>query len=55
MKMTMPVKLKRNRGTLLRLIRAGRLAAPAGYMTQADYQREEKEREKSAKGKRRTA
>jgi hypothetical protein len=53
--MTMPVKLKRNRGTLLRLIRAGRTPAPAGYMTQADYQREEEERKKCVKGKRRTA
>jgi hypothetical protein len=51
----MPVKLKRARGSLLRLIRAGKTPAPQGYMTQADYRRENKERKKSAKRKRRAA
>ena len=55
MKMTEPVKLKRARGALLRWIRAGITRAPPGYMTQADCQREDEEREKRAKEKRRAA
>ena len=47
-----PIKLKRARGALLRAIVAGLIEPPAGYMTQADYQREELER---AKHKRRDA
>jgi hypothetical protein len=38
------VKLKRARGSLLRAIRSGRMEAPPGYMTFADYRRENKER-----------
>ena len=36
-------KLKRARGSLLRAIRSGRMEAPPGYMTFADYERENKE------------
>jgi hypothetical protein len=53
--MTEPIKLKRARGALLRAIRSGGLEAPPGYMTQADYRREDEEREKRAKEKRRAA
>jgi hypothetical protein len=48
-------ELKRAKGALLRGIRAGKIPAPPGYMTQTDYQREDAEREKRAKEKRRTA
>jgi hypothetical protein len=53
--MTVPVKLKRARGSLLRSIRAGITPAPAGYMTQADYQREKGKGKSRPKGKRRVA
>jgi hypothetical protein len=43
-----PVKLKRARGSLLRLIRTGRTPAPPGYMTQADYEREDEETGRAA-------
>ena len=46
MRMTEPIKLKRARGALLRAIRAGLIEAPPGYMTRADYEREEEERAK---------
>jgi hypothetical protein len=38
-------KLKRAKGSLLRAIRSGMMEAPPGYMTAADYEREEKERD----------
>ena len=37
-------KLKRARGSLLRGIRAGLVEAPPGYMTRADYEREDVQR-----------
>jgi hypothetical protein len=37
-------KLKRAKGSLLRAIRSGIMQAPPGYMTFADYEREERER-----------
>lgn len=48
-KMNTLVKLKRAKGALLRGIRAGRTPAPPGYMTQADYRREDEERDKRAR------
>ena len=42
--MTATVKLKRPRGALLRAIRAG-IAEYPGYMTQADLERHESERQ----------
>jgi hypothetical protein len=47
-KMNKLVKLKRARGSLLRLIRTGLTPAPPGYMTQADYEREDEESGKRA-------
>jgi hypothetical protein len=37
-------KLKRARGSLLRGLRSGLVEAPPGYMTRADYEREEVQR-----------
>jgi hypothetical protein len=37
-------KLKRARGSLLRGIRAGLVEAPPGYMSRADYEREDAEK-----------
>ena len=48
-------KLKRAKGALFRGIRAGTTPAPPGYMTQADYRREEEEKEKRTKEKRSAA
>jgi hypothetical protein len=47
-------KLKRARGSLLRAIRSGRMEAPPGYMTFADYQRENKERNEKRDAKQHT-
>lgn len=50
--MTEPIKLKRKMGALLRAIVAGLVEAPSGYMTQADYHREEQEKAKQRKKRR---